>query len=310
MDSRELGLVLARHLLDVEDLHYGWWSAGETPTLAGLAVAQRRHAEVLLEAAASMLPAPASAPMSAPAPAASPHASASTGAEPPLILDVGCGTGALAARANARGWACDGLLPSAALAARARQALAPWPARRVFECRLEDALGVVPAATYELAWFSESFQYVEPDAGLRALSTVLKPGAAVLVFDVFARDDAPPGKAPIGGGHRLSIALEAFRRHGFALLDDADHSAHLAPNLDLLQSLLRDRLRPSAAALDAYLLARHGLLWRGFKWLQRRRLAKLSRRWGETRDAATFLRYKTYRLLRFRLDAAKDGVLA
>ena len=266
MDSRELGLLLARHLLDVEDLHYGWWAAGEAPTLARLPEAQRRHSDVMLDAVASMLPI---------------ASLSSANVDAPRVLD-------------------DGLVPAAALASRARDALARWPQRRVFDCRLEDAGDHVPARAYDATYFSESFQYVDLDAGLRALSALLKPEGVVVVFDVFARDDAPPGKAPIGGGHRLAAALDAFRRHGFGLIDDVDHSAHLAPNLDLLQTLLRDRVRPSAAALDAYLGAQHGPLWRLLKWTQRRRLAKLSQRWGESRDAATFLRWKTYRLLRFR----------
>lgn len=288
MDSRELGLVLARLLLDVEDLHYGWWAEGDAPSLAGLADAQRRHSELLLDAVAGLLRIPTSF---------------AADVDAPRVLDIGCGTGALAAKANQRGWACDGLVPSALLADWARTRLAEWPQRRVLECRLEDAGDHTSPDTYDAAYFSESFQYVDLDAGLRALATLLKPSAAVVVFDAFARDDAPPGKAPIGGGHRLSTALEAFRRHGFELIDDVDHSPHLAPNLDLLQALLRDRLRPSAMALDAYLMAQHGLLWRGFKWLQRRRLDKLDSRWGTSREAATFLRWKSYRLQRFRLTA-------
>lgn len=286
MDSRELGLVLARHLLDVEDLHYGWWAEGEAPSLAALPAAQRRHSEVLLAAVALMLPA---------------HEAA------PRVLDVGCGTGALAAMANERGWACDGLVPSAPLAERARAKLAAWPQRQVFECRLEDAAGRVPGGTYGVAYFSESFQYIDLDAGLGALASLLEPGGAVVVFDFFERDDAPAGKAPIGGGHRLSKALAAFQRHGFELMDDVDHSRHAAPNLDLLQNLLRHRLRPAATALDAYLAHRHGLLWRVLKWTQRRSLAKLARRWGESRDAAAFLRWKTYRLLCFRRGTAQSG---
>lgn len=279
MDSRELGLVLAQQLLGIDDLHYGWWAEGESPCLMALAEAQRRHTGVLLAAADALLRPDVAAPRA---------------------LDVGCGAGSVTAAANARGWRCDGLVPAPALAARARERLAPWPGRRVHECRLEDAAGRVPPNAYDLAWFSESFQYVALDAGLEALRGVLAPDAAVVVFDVFARDDAPPGKSPVGGGHRLSKALEAFRRHGFDCVRDEDHSAHMAPNLDLLQDLLRHRLRPAAATLDRFLAHRHRLAWGVLKWAQRHRLEKLERRWGAPRDGATFLRYKTYRLLSFR----------
>lgn len=284
MDSRELGLVLAQQLLGIDELHYGWWAEGEAPSFAALAAAQRRHSEVLFDAVASMLPTSTAAIASA----------------PPRALDVGCGAGSVTAAANARGWRCDGLVPAPVLAARARQRLAPWPERRVFECRLEDAAGRVPSNAYDLAWFSESFQYVALDAGLEALRGALAPDAAVVVFDVFARDDAPPGKSPVGGGHRLSEALSAFRRHGFDCVRDEDHSVHMAPNLDLLQGLLRDRLRPAAATLDRFLAHRYRLAWGVLKWAQRHRLEKLERRWGAQRDGATFLRYKTYRLLGFR----------
>jgi len=43
------------------------------------------------------------------------------------------------------------------------------------------------------------------------------------------------------------------------------------------------------------------------KWTQRRRLAKLAARWGEARDADTFLRWKTYRLLRFVRAPGSEG---
>ena len=74
MSSRELGLILAQQLLDVEDLHYGLWESDLDLTLGNLAIAQQRYSDLLLDTAAGLL---AHLPR-------------------PRILDVGCGTGVIA----------------------------------------------------------------------------------------------------------------------------------------------------------------------------------------------------------------------
>mgnify|MGYP001827102477 FL=1 len=43
MTSRELGLVLAQQLLDVEDLHYGLWDPDMELSLGNIALAQQRY---------------------------------------------------------------------------------------------------------------------------------------------------------------------------------------------------------------------------------------------------------------------------
>ena len=52
--SRELGLELARDLLDIQDLHYGLWDGNLELCLANLPAAQQRYTDMILEA----LPAP------------------------------------------------------------------------------------------------------------------------------------------------------------------------------------------------------------------------------------------------------------
>ena len=48
MHSRELGLVLAKQLLGVEDLHYGLWDADLELKLGNLATAQQRYNDMLI----------------------------------------------------------------------------------------------------------------------------------------------------------------------------------------------------------------------------------------------------------------------
>ncbi|TMH47903.1 MAG: SAM-dependent methyltransferase, partial [Betaproteobacteria bacterium] len=70
MHSRELGLVLAKQLLGVEDLHYGLWDADLELRLGNLATAQQRYNDMLI----AQLPRPE---------------------REVRVLDIGCGTGQL-----------------------------------------------------------------------------------------------------------------------------------------------------------------------------------------------------------------------
>ena len=73
MTTRELGLLLTRQLLDVEDLHYGLWDPDLRLTVANLPTAQQRYSDLLLDRVDRLL----------------------AGIVQPRILDVGCGTGHL-----------------------------------------------------------------------------------------------------------------------------------------------------------------------------------------------------------------------
>src|SRR5688500_19379785 len=86
MHSRELGLVLAQQLGNVEDLHYGLWDPDLELSFANLRVAQQRYSDLIL----SQLP-PATGEV--------------------RVLDVGCGTGHLISQMLDRGYLADGVIP-------------------------------------------------------------------------------------------------------------------------------------------------------------------------------------------------------
>ena len=73
MSSRELGLLLAQQLLDVEDLHYGLWDAGLEVYPGNVALAQQRYTAMLLALLERLL----------------------ADSKQPRLLDVGCGKGYL-----------------------------------------------------------------------------------------------------------------------------------------------------------------------------------------------------------------------
>lgn len=283
MDSKELGLVLAQQLLGVEDLHYGLWDADLEVSFANLATAQQRFNELLM----SRLPRPEAGIR---------------------VLDVGCGTGHLLAQLLDRGYAADGVVPAPALARLVRERLARGPASpsRVIECRFEDLPDDCRGA-YDVVLFSESFQYVELAGSLARLQQILRPGASLVICDFFKTDahgDGGVGDRSMGGGHPLRAFHEAMARTPFVPVEDLDITARMSPNLKLLNDTLMLKVRPATLTVDRFLADNYPWLY----WLARRfmhrRLAKIQRKYlSGLRSQETFERYKTYRLLHYRLPA-------
>jgi SAM-dependent methyltransferase len=285
MKSQELGLVLARHLLKVDDLHYGLWDEVLAPSLANLAQAQQRYNRFLL----SRLPPP-----------------------PARVLDVGCGTGHLLAQMQALGYAADGVIPSATLAQAVRaRCTASAAVGTVHECRFEDLVLPAGAPRYDLLLFSESFQYLQLDQALPRLPALLREGGQVMVFDFFktaAEGDGQPGDGSFRGGHPLADVMRRMQGSPFELIVDEDLTPAIAPNLDIVDDLLMARLKPSAEAVGQFLRARHPWASRLLGWLLRRRLERLHYKYfSGHRNRRVFERYKTYRLLVWRLGRAASA---
>ncbi|MGQ0587263.1 MAG: SAM-dependent methyltransferase [Gammaproteobacteria bacterium] len=284
MDSKELGLVLARQLIGVEDLHYGLWDPDLELSFANIRTAQQRFNELLL----SRLPQPAAGVR---------------------VLDVGCGTGHLLGLMLDRGYAADGVVPAAALARIVRERIESRPGSpaRVFECRFED-LPDDRREAYDVVLFSESFQYVGLADALPRVQRLLRPGGMLLICDFFktaAHGDGGPGDRSMGGGHPLAAFHEAMARAPFEPLEDLDITTRMSPNLKLLNDLLMQKVKPATLTVDRFLEDSYPKLYWLARKLMRRRLAKVERKYfSGLRSAETFERYKTYHLLRYRLKAA------
>jgi len=119
VDSRELGLVAGQQLTGMDDLHYGLWEEGETPSILGAKEAQERYTQLILDTIAQ-------------------H-----GGEPAdtRVLDVGCGTGVILKRLLQLGYRVDGVIPAAYLKKQVDQRIAEldvsWQPT-IYECNLED----------------------------------------------------------------------------------------------------------------------------------------------------------------------------
>jgi len=279
MDSRELGLVLGKHLLGVDDLHYGLWEPGLEPALANLAAAQQRYTERL---AATLPP---------------------LGGDEVRVLDVGCGTGHILAQLTRRGYRVDGVIPSPSLSrmVHARLAQLPGNKARVFECTFEAFPMAELAGQYDAVLFSESFQYIDLKSALAHCAQLLKPHGRVVICDFFktaAAGDGQPGDGVIGGGHKLDDFYAALAAAPFEVVGDEDITALVAPNMDIVDELLMQKLKPSGEAIWAYLSDNRRFIAWLLKFFLRKKLPKVERKYfSGLRTGATFAKYKNYRLV-------------
>ncbi|BCO31216.1 hypothetical protein TspCOW1_13190 [Thiohalobacter sp. COW1] len=277
MHSREYGLILARQLLAVEDLHYGLWDDLEV-TVANLPHALQNYTDMILEA----LP---------------------PSDEFPRLLDIGCGTGNMLVQLREQGYAADGVVPSPALAGMVRQRLAETgnAQARLFESSFEALDMASLAGEYDVALFSESFQYIRLDDVFERLDQLLSPGGRVIISDFFkteAAGDGTPESRSFGGGHPLSDFRAALAASPFETLHDEDITTRVSPTIGLLDEVLRERIIPAVETTGVYLRGRHPWGTRLLGWLLRKRWEKLRFKYlSGYRTQAVFERYKNYRLL-------------
>jgi len=282
MHSRELGLVLAQQLLDVEDLHYGLWDGDLELKLGNLAAAQQRYNDMLI----AQLPRPE---------------------REVRVLDIGCGTGHLLRQLLDRGYRADGVIPAKDLGEAVRRRLAGYsgPAPRIHECRFEDFPAGQCRGYYDATLFSESFQYISPSVSLPILQAILKPGGLLLISDFFKTDasgDGGAGDGSFGGGHPLREFYASMKRTPFVLLKDEDITRRVSPNMELVNDLLTNRVKPAMLTIGRYVEGRYPLLARLALRLLRKKLDKANYKYfSGHRSKEVFERYKTYRLLLYRL---------
>jgi SAM-dependent methyltransferase len=291
MTSRELGLVLAQQLLDVQDLHFGLWDQGLPVSMSNLGLAQQRYTNFLLEHVKGLLADRAD----------------------PRILDIGCGTGHMLEQLVASGYVADAVNPSSYLN---RQVKARFPRLTavspvLFESTFEDMPHTECQDHYDLLLCSESFQYIPMPAFFEKAPVLLRSGGYVVICDFFKTDahgDGAEGDRSFSGGHLLGQFTGLLQDSPFQKILDINLTPWISPNIELLDEWLMQRLVPAASSIDRYLQDQYPRSSKVLKWLARHKLAKLKYKYlSGHRNAAMFQKYKSYRLLVLQLAPGAPG---
>ncbi|MCH9853409.1 MAG: methyltransferase domain-containing protein [Alphaproteobacteria bacterium] len=269
MHSQEMGLLLAQKLLKLDDLHYGYWDQGLEVNIQNLYHAQARYSDILFG-----------------------HIDALTNNNKNAsILDVGCGVGENIKKLVDRGYAPDGLVPSQWMLEQCQLK----SERPIYHCIFEDFPDT--DKRYDLVFFSESFQYVDMDKSFTLLQKMLNENGKILLLDFFTRDDIA-GRSALGGGHSMAKFYQAAQQHGFRIIDEQDITQYVSPNLQLVHDILGTRIVPSLQILDEFLSAKSRFFYGTiFKMLFRKKLEKLRFKYGASRNAENFEKYKIYKII-------------
>jgi SAM-dependent methyltransferase len=263
----EIGSVLGKYFLQLEHLHYGYWTPDLEVNIANLSKAQHRYTEFLL---------------------------AHVPGEARTVLDVGCGTGATARRLVEAGYRVDCLSPSHFQCEKVRELLGN--AGQVFECEFEK---LETQNRYDVILFSESFQYVNLYDGLAQSVRLLNDGGYLLISDIFRKPVTDQGL--IKGGHDLNLFYEAVASHPFRLIEDIDITEATAPNIDLENDVMTNVVQPVLRLANEYVDARYSLASKVVKWLYRRQIKrKYDKYFGGGRTGEEFKRTRSYRLLLYK----------
>jgi len=271
VDSREkgleIGLILGKHFLKTEHLHYGYWTSNLPVDILNLPEAQENHSNFIIS-----------------------HIPEGT----KTILDVGCGVGRLAEKLINMGYRVDCVSPSPVLSEHARALLGNKC--HIFERCYEK---VQTENRYDVILFSESFHYVNLEKSLQNSLKFLNEGGCLLICDFF-RTDAE-GKSALGGGHKLAIFYDLISQYPFKLIKDIDITKETAPNLKIVNDLLTNVGLPVWNSVIHFLTSNYPFFSRTLQWKYKKIIKKINRKYfsGE-RNAENFLIHKSYRLLLYK----------
>ncbi len=265
-----LGLVLGRFALDMNDLHYGYWTPDLPLTAANLPVAQARYTDKLI-------------------------ADIPEGVK--SILDVGCGAGNTARKLLDKGYDVVCLSPNAWLNVEAQKAVGDRAV--VHLSRFED---FTLDRKFDLILFSESFLFMNADQALAKAESMLNPGGYILISDIFRVPSDQ--KSPIGGGQDIRRYQALMAASRFAMVKDTDMTAEIAPTFDLLNLAYQEAIMPAYALILAKLEASNPLVMKFVRWKWRKKFAKLeAKHFTGQRTGANFRVHKSYRRTLYRLAA-------
>ncbi len=269
--SREIGLeigsICGKYFLKLDHLHYGYWSNGLEVDITNVHIAQENYANFLI----SQIPKYAK-----------------------RILDVGCGSGQIAKKLIDMGYQVDCVSPSRFLAGQVRELLGSKC--HIFECSYEQ---LQTENRYDVILFSESFQYINIEKGLRKTSDFLKPDGYMLICDVFRKKTLD--KSNISGGHPLEMFRNIISGYPLRLINDLDITEETSPNIDVLNDTFKKAVRPTVILTQQLLENRYPFASKVINLVYKKKIDKINKKYfnGE-KTGENFKKFKSYRLLLYK----------
>ena len=210
------------------------------------------------------------------------------------ILDVGCGTGQIAKKLIAKGCMVDCVSPSHFLAEQARELLGS--SGNIFECLYEQ---LKTENRYDVILFSESFQYIDIEEGIRKTLDLLNPDGCMLICDFFRKKTLD--KSDISGGHQLELFQNIVSEYPLKLIKDLDITEKTAPNIDVVNDMFKNAVHPTVILTQQLLDNRYPFMSKLIKWLYRKKISKINRKYfNYEKTGEKFKKFKSYRLLLYK----------
>ena len=272
--SREVGLeigsICGKYFLKLGHLHYGYWTSDMKVDIANLHLAQDKYTEFVI----SHIP---------------------DGVK--TILDVGCGTGQIDRKLLDVGYEVDCVCPSPFLKKHTSELLGSRS--HIFECFFEN---LQTANQYDMVLFCESLQYIDMEQALSNTNKFLNKGGYLLICDVFKKDIK--SEKIMGGGHKLTDFYNLIEKSSFRLIENLDITGETAPNIDLLNDVLENVVRPVANAGIRLLESRYPIALKFLQWRYRKKISKLRKKYLEGgKTGEDFKKRKSYQLFLYKKDA-------
>ncbi len=266
--KKDNALRFYHDVLGLERLHYGLWEDSDERTISGAKLAQKRYEDFLIAEIEQLI----------------------GGAPETTILDVGCGSGAMAQSLIRRGFSVDGLSPDPYQEILFRN-------RNVATFHLTGFQDFVPGTRYQIVLMSESAQYIPMEPLFSRARECMAPSAHLLICDYFTLDDANGLLAR--SGHRLTSFLEMACDSGLTLVKHMDITRQTLPTLDTAKLFIEHHIEPAVKILADKLRESRPKLLRLLLWVFRRRIAEAYHSLALL-DSAECARNKRYMYLLFR----------
>jgi SAM-dependent methyltransferase len=210
------------------------------------------------------------------------------------ILDVGCGTGQIAKKLIVKGYMVDCVSPSHFLAGQARELLGS--SSNIFECSYEK---LQTENRYDVIFFSESFQYIDIEEGIRKTLVLLNPDGYMLICDLFRKETLD--KSDISGGHQLELFQSIVSEHPLKLIKELDITEQTAPNIDIVNDMFKKAVHPTVILTQQLLENRYSFMFKFIMWLYRKKIRKINRKYfNYEKTGEKFKKFKSYRLLLYK----------